>query len=200
MASATPSHLPPRRSGNVAESNTQTSPLDSNNPHSTKYSLLSPTPQFTGKKSKPPPFRRAAQLKVTEILTNYRPKFPQPHFPLRLEDGLIGLPYGLASHSPDIFDEFNCLNLNITTPAGINSDSDRPVMVYIHGGGGFSGSNGDWWCDGASLVKRSIEIGKPIVAVAIKYVPNPFYLESANEMQKLPAVNTRIHRLRRTSH
>jgi carboxylesterase type B len=87
-----------------------------------------------------------------------------------LEDGLIHLPAGVGSHSEDIFDEFSCLNLNITTPAGTKQGDDLPVMVYIHGGGGFSGSNGDWWCDGGSIVKRSVEIGKPIVIVAIKYV------------------------------
>lgn len=99
-----------------------------------------------------------------------RPKCPQPQFPLRLEDGLIGLPPGIATHSQDIFDEFDCLNLNITTPAGANEKSDLPVFIYIHGGGGFSGSNGDWWCDGGSIVKRSMEIGKPVIAVAIKYM------------------------------
>jgi carboxylesterase type B len=104
-------------------------------------------------------------------LSNFnRPKSPQTHFPLRLEDGLIGLPPGVASHSEDIFDELNCLNLNITIPAGANERSNLPVLIYIHGGGGFSGSNGDWWCDGGSIVKRSMEIGKPVIAVTIKYV------------------------------
>jgi hypothetical protein len=99
-----------------------------------------------------------------------RPKCPQPPFPLRLEDELIGLPPGVASHSEDIFDEFNCLNLNVTTPAEASATSNLPVLIYIHGGGGFSGSNGDWWCDGGSIVKRSMEIGKPVISVVIKYV------------------------------
>ncbi|PMD40957.1 alpha/beta-hydrolase [Hyaloscypha variabilis F] len=99
----------------------------------------------------------------------YGPKCPQPQFPLRLEDGLIGLPPGVATHSEDNFDEYNCLNLNITTPAGANERSNLPVLIYIHGGGGFSGSNGDWWTDGGSIVKRSTEIAKPVVAVAINY-------------------------------
>jgi hypothetical protein len=34
-------------------------------------------------------------------------------------------------------------------------------MVYIHIEGGYSGSNGDWCCDGANTVKRSMENGKP---------------------------------------
>jgi carboxylesterase type B len=87
-----------------------------------------------------------------------------------VEDGLIALPPGIATHSEDIFDEFNCLNLNITAPAGANERSNLPVLIYIHGGGGFSGSNGDWWCDGGSIVKRSMEIGRPVIAIAIKYI------------------------------
>jgi len=74
----------------------------------------------------------------------------------------------VGSHSEDIVDEISCLNLNITTPAGANEGDDLPVMVYIHSGGGVSGSNGDWWCDGGNIVRRSLEIGKPIVMVAIK--------------------------------
>jgi carboxylesterase type B len=85
-----------------------------------------------------------------------------------MEDALIGLPPGLASHAEDIYDEFNCLHLNITVPAKPHVESDLPVMVYVHGGGGRSGSNSDWWCDGGSVVKQSIEMGKPVVHVAVK--------------------------------
>jgi carboxylesterase type B len=85
-----------------------------------------------------------------------------------MEDALIEVPAGLASHAPDVFDEFECLNLNITAPAGSNETSQLPVLIYIHGGGGFSGANSDWWCNGSSIVAESIKIEKPIVMVAIK--------------------------------
>jgi carboxylesterase type B len=29
--------------------------------------------------------------------------------------------------------EFECLNLNITSPAGLSNESRLPVMVWIHG-------------------------------------------------------------------
>jgi carboxylesterase type B len=83
---------------------------------------------------------------------------------------LIGIPPQVhPKNQPDVFDEFGCLNLNITMPP-LNPavSASLPVMVYVHGGGGFSGSNSDWWCDGAPLVSKSIAIGKPIVHVAIK--------------------------------
>lgn len=43
-------------------------------------------------------------------------------------------------------------------------------MIYIHGGGGFSGSNSDWFCDGAGIVNKSIGMSKQAVVAAIKYV------------------------------
>lgn len=102
------------------------------------------------------------------IIDKTSPKCPQPTFPTRMEDALIGIPIGLANHAEDVFDEFECLNLNITSPAESNEASQLPVMIYIHGGGGFSGANSDWWSDGSSIVAESIKIGKPIVMVAIK--------------------------------
>jgi len=84
--------------------------------------------------------------------------------------------------------------LNITTPAGVNEKSKLPVLIYIHGGGGFSGSNGDWWTDGGSIVKRSMEIGKPVVAVAIKYFFLVDKTVSFTETNKqLSTIHPRVH-------
>ena len=85
-------------------------------------------------------------------LTLDSPKCSQSKVPLRIEDGII------ASHAEDIYDEFNCLHLNITTPANSPAGSNLIVMVYIHGGEGRGGSNSDRWNDGGSLVKKGIEI------------------------------------------
>ncbi|KAH6690794.1 Alpha/Beta hydrolase protein, partial [Leptodontidium sp. MPI-SDFR-AT-0119] len=117
--------------------------------------------------------------------TRYGPKCPQPPQTARLEDTLIGLPASIASHQPDTFSEFQCLNLNITTPAGAKAGDDLPVLVYVHGGGGFSGSNSDWWCDGGSIVKRSVEIGKPIITVAINYRLSVFGYMASDELAQL---------------
>ncbi|KAF7863066.1 hypothetical protein EAF04_007149 [Stromatinia cepivora] len=126
---------------------------------------------------------------ITECY-HYGPKCPQATIPVRMEDGLIGIPKEVASHAEDIFDEFNCLNLNITTPDGSNESSKLPVIVYIHGGGGWSGANSDWWCDGGSIVKQSIKIGKPIVHVAINYRLGPLgYMGSEGLRKELGSVN-----------
>ncbi|PQE19092.1 carboxylesterase protein [Rutstroemia sp. NJR-2017a BBW] len=118
------------------------------------------------------------------IIDKTSPKCPQPIFPVRMEDALIQVPAGLASHAPDVFDEFECLNLNITAPAGSNETSQFPVLIYIHGGGAFSGANSDWWCDGGSIVAESIKLEKPIVMVAINYRLGPLGYIGSNELRQ----------------
>jgi carboxylesterase type B len=86
-----------------------------------------------------------------------------------LEDALIGIPpSNVPQHAADIFDEFNCLNLNIITPHDAYDGADYPVMIYFHGGGGYVGSNSDWFCDGGAIASLAKQIGKPVVHVAIK--------------------------------
>ncbi|KAH8671820.1 Carboxylesterase family-domain-containing protein [Tricladium varicosporioides] len=116
--------------------------------------------------------------------TRYGPKCPQPSLPTRLEDPLIGVTSAKAQHAPDTFSEFECLNLNITTPAGQRFGSDLPVMVYIHGGGGYSGANSDWWCDGGSLVKRSLDEGKGVIHVALNYRLSVFGFLGSEELKQ----------------
>lgn len=83
-------------------------------------------------------------------------------------------------------DEFECLNLNITCPAGLTPLSRLPVMLWIHGlvvcrtiyhfflffnsflSGGDKGSGSEWFYDGGKLVRRSMIIGKPVIIVTCK--------------------------------
>jgi len=90
---------------------------------------------------------------------------------VRLEHSLIGFKCPPAENADDV-DEFGCLNLNVTVPAKLGDGVKVPVMLYIHGGGGYSGGNSDWWCDGGSLVRQSMISGRPVVQVAIKLVFN----------------------------
>jgi len=61
--------------------------------------------------------------------------------------------------APD-WDE-DCLSLNVFTPS---LDGQRPVMVWIHGGGFTGGSGSIPWYDGSSLVRRG-----DVVVVTINY-------------------------------
>lgn len=98
--------------------------------------------------------------------THYGPICPQPNQNNFEEE------FGLAdSDIPrQVFkqDEFECLNLNITCPAGHHRKSHIPVMVWIHGGGN-RGCGSSWIYDGGALVRKSVCIGSPIIVVTINF-------------------------------
>ncbi|TFK81844.1 carotenoid ester lipase [Polyporus arcularius HHB13444] len=67
------------------------------------------------------------------------------------------------SLEPAPFDE-DCLNLNVITPANVSAGQKLPVVAVR--GFEFSGSSN---VDGRVMVKRSIEIGEPIIWVSMNY-------------------------------
>ncbi|KAH5122427.1 hypothetical protein HBI73_103660 [Parastagonospora nodorum] len=75
----------------------------------------------------------------------------------------------------EAMDEFECLHINVTTPKScLNPPATQeycslPVFVWVHGGGLSIGSNSWPQYDLQKFVDRSVEIGKPIVAVSINY-------------------------------
>ena len=69
----------------------------------------------------------------------------------------------------------DCLNLNVWTPA--TEAGDRPVMVWLHGGGHTSGS-GDWLLyDGGNLANR-----QDVVVVSVTHRLNVFGYLYLNEL------------------
>lgn len=80
------------------------------------------------------------------------------------------LPLGLSSVTAVSED---CLNLNVARPkncSGIYEDGDGlPVMVYIHGGGFWSGWNGELNIAPDGLVTHAEENGTPVIHVAMNY-------------------------------
>lgn len=99
--------------------------------------------------------------------TNFRrPPAPQPPGGCAAELAYIGQQMNL----PDIEskpDEFECLNLNITKPAG-DYGSPLPVFVWTHGGGVVVGANCWPQFDMTKLIELSIEVGYPVIGVALK--------------------------------
>lgn len=63
----------------------------------------------------------------------------------------------------------DCLNLVIERPAGTLPDAGLPVIVWIHGGGFWSGYNGDPAARGTGLIQQSILNGLPVIQVNINY-------------------------------
>lgn len=62
----------------------------------------------------------------------------------------------------------DCLYLNVVRPSGYE-DQTLPVAFWIHGGGLTQGSGIDQRYNLSFIVQRSVEIGKPIVAVSTNY-------------------------------
>ncbi|TDL19571.1 alpha/beta-hydrolase [Rickenella mellea] len=122
-----------------------------------------------------------ARFRRSTLFTSYATKTDATkHGPItpqvknrNLEERLYGvsrdqIPPALRVSTPRQ-DEFECLNLTITRPGHIPNDKLLPVMVWVHGGGNVSGSNSDWVCDAGAFVKKSMQLGKPVVVVAINY-------------------------------
>lgn len=110
-----------------------------------------------------------------------------------MELGLIqhSLPHGEFKQA-----ELEGLNLNITVPETISSPSQAllPVLVFLHGGGLSIGCSSWPQYDMANFVKLSIEVGKPVIGVTIKYVwnhrgyPKVFVTDHSSAIELVPWV------------
>lgn len=67
----------------------------------------------------------------------------------------------------------DCLNLNIVRPTG-NFTEPLPVLVWIFGGGLYTGSVADPQYNLSGIVKVSQDMGQPIIAVAMNYRLNMY--------------------------
>jgi carboxylesterase type B len=107
------------------------------------------------------------------------------------------------------FDELKCLNLTITAPAAALVGSMRvPVMIWVHGGAYAGGSHtviagGRYVYDPDDFVRRSVEIGKPVMVVGINYRTGPLGFLTSRELQAInqahgePVGNYGLHDQRR---
>jgi carboxylesterase type B len=62
--------------------------------------------------------------------------------------------------------EFDCLNLNVTLPAGTKPKDRLPVMIWFHGGGFVFGTANYSVLDVANI---SSDIGCPTIFVTVNY-------------------------------
>ncbi|KAI0307297.1 esterase 1 [Multifurca ochricompacta] len=96
--------------------------------------------------------------------------------------------YGLSCLQPvDADMSENCLTLNIFRPSGIENVASLPVMVWIHGGGFYSGASSIY--DGSPLVKQSIARGTPILFVSMNYRVGPLGFPQGPEAVERAALN-----------
>ncbi|XP_006463977.1 hypothetical protein AGABI2DRAFT_194604 [Agaricus bisporus var. bisporus H97] len=129
--------------------------------------------QYRGIKyaSVPARFRQSKIFNSYPSLTDaskHGPICPQSGGSTPIEEVLLNLKVADVPRQTFKHDEFECLNLNITCPAGLTVHSQLPVMVWVHGGGD-RGSGNSWVYDGGALVRKSMEIGKPMIFVSINF-------------------------------
>lgn len=91
--------------------------------------------------------------------TNAGPSCPQPK-----GDSLAPL---YLSNVTNISED--CLRLNVYRPAGTAPDAKLPVFVYVHGGSFYVASKDDIVVQPEGLIRRSVEIGIPMIQVNINY-------------------------------
>ncbi|KAF2281350.1 carboxylesteras-like protein [Westerdykella ornata] len=102
--------------------------------------------------------------------TKYGPPPVSPPTAIQNEFGFLQKSLPLPEVPPH--SDLDGLNLNITVPqqnGTIDKTSKLPVYVFIHGGGFAVGSSWYPHYNPASLVKLSVEKGKPIIGVTINY-------------------------------
>ncbi|KAF9870017.1 carboxylesterase [Colletotrichum karsti] len=83
----------------------------------------------------------------------------------------------------------DCLYLNIVRPAGISSDAQLPVALWIHGGGLFMGGSADRRYNLSFIVENSVEQGTPVIGVSINYRLSVFGFPGSKEAIDAGAAN-----------
>ncbi|KPI44697.1 Lipase 3 [Cyphellophora attinorum] len=136
-----------------------------------------PLVHFRGIKYASIPERFAApvyeqRVKQTKLdATKFGPRCPQ--IPVDVRD-LMQIPKDLEQWPPEVDDEFECLNLNITVPEKIQGK--LPVLIWVYGGAqvvSFS-SSAHRLCETGPLAAQAISSGRPIVLVNPNYRLNLF--------------------------
>ncbi|KAG0039421.1 hypothetical protein BGZ82_008391 [Podila clonocystis] len=83
-----------------------------------------------------------------------------------------------------LYSEEHCLNLNVFVPKDHLAKALHliPVMVFIYGGGFRDGSNAMALYDATNMCAQSIQLGRPVVVVAINYRLNYLGFMSSAEL------------------
>ncbi|KAH8555707.1 Alpha/Beta hydrolase protein [Umbelopsis sp. PMI_123] len=83
-----------------------------------------------------------------------------------------------------VYDEFNCLNLDIIAPPASPDGSLYPCMFWIHGGALKNKSGGPDSYNATKLVQHSVAIGRPVVVVNVTYRLNAFGFFTSSDLKK----------------
>jgi acetylcholinesterase len=120
-----------------------------------------------------------------------RPRPKHSLSPLRSFDASsFGLPC-LQPVYPDADMSEDCLTLNVFRPSGIDVNASLPVMVWIYGGGFYSGASSIY--DGVAFVEQSVARRTPIVFVSLNYRIGPLGFPQGPEAVERGALNLGLH-------
>ncbi|KAH6985451.1 Alpha/Beta hydrolase protein, partial [Ilyonectria destructans] len=109
---------------------------------------------------------------------------------------------GFSQESNSYHQSEDCLTINvvrpITAPASKHQPSSSakgplPVLVWLYGGGFQEGGSGDARYDMSNLVKKSFEIGRPIIGVSFNYRVGIFGFASGRPFREAGTANLGIH-------
>uniref|UniRef100_A0A8H7XSW5 Carboxylic ester hydrolase n=1 Tax=Psilocybe cubensis TaxID=181762 RepID=A0A8H7XSW5_PSICU len=115
----------------------------------------------------------------------YGPSCGQQSVGLPLLSGLTAeaANYVINSIFGQIFpDDEDCLTVNVVKPATATPGSKLPVVVWIFGGGFELGSTSMY--DGALIVKKSQDLGQPVIYVSMNYRLTGFGFLASKEVKE----------------
>lgn len=104
---------------------------------------------------------------------------PGPACPQKLGTNTLPLYLGNITEVSE-----DCLRLNVARPNGTTASSNLPVMVYIHGGSFISASKDEPASQPGGLILQSVEIGHPIIHVALNYRLGVFGFAQSDALKK----------------
>ncbi|RDX42816.1 carotenoid ester lipase precursor [Lentinus brumalis] len=99
----------------------------------------------------------------------------------------------ILAQNEDVPHSEDCLNLNIIRPANVSADAQLPVLFWIYGGGFSGGSNAAPPYNGTAIVQRSIDIGEPVIFVAVNYRLHVFGFLGGQEVKDAGLGNLGLH-------
>ncbi|RPD58751.1 carotenoid ester lipase precursor [Lentinus tigrinus ALCF2SS1-6] len=164
------------------------------------------TESFLGIPYAQPPIRDL-RLRLPQIITSYNGTINAtsfgnqciqqaaplgPNIPSEVLQGLSVLGT-VFDTNVDVPQSEDCLNLNIIRPANVSRNEKLPVLFWIYGGGFGDGSNSMAEYNGTVIVQRSIEIGEPVIWVAVNYRLHVFGFLGGHEVKEAGLGNLGLH-------
>ncbi|ESZ90678.1 hypothetical protein SBOR_8940 [Sclerotinia borealis F-4128] len=119
---------------------------------------------------------------------------PGYHYNATVEGSSCPQPAGwgflFQTNTTDISED--CLNLNLARPAWAKAGSKLPVMVYIFGGGYFTGTVNERTTAPDGLIHASVAGGEPVIYVGINYRLNIFGFAASEALRPNKSLNVAL--------